>query len=424
MSQLHKAIFVILDGLGDRPCDELEGQTPLEAAATPNMDRLVAGGICGMMDPLSPGVVVGTHTGTSLLFGLPKRQAQYLARGPVEAVGSGIPLRPGAIAIRANFATLKMDGDRLMIKDRRAGRIDEGTEELSLLLRDIDLGDGITGSLYPSTQHRAVLCLYGTDLSADISDTDSGIGASYSAVLQSEAYGLKSKQAVVTAKAVNRFIQIAHERLAAAPLNIVRQQAGLVSANGIITRGAGKLEPLDSIVNHYGLKAAVVSGEGTVIGLAHLLGYTVLQDRSFSALPESNIAGKVAMAKTAIKSHDIVFLHIKGPDISAHDRDPLEKKQVLERIDLELAALLDEDLVITISGDHSTNSNTGSHCGDPVPSLIYSPWGRQDSCREFSESVCMQGGMGRINSTSLLTITLDAMDAMHQFQQIENRLFT
>jgi 2,3-bisphosphoglycerate-independent phosphoglycerate mutase len=388
------------------------------------MDRLASQGICGMMDPLFPGVVVGTHTGTALLFGLPKRQAQYLARGPIEAAGSGIPLYSGDVAIRSNFATLKMEDGRLMVEDRRAGRISDGTEELSLLLRDVDLGDGITASLYPATQHRAVLRLSGPHLSAEISDTDPGTGAGYTAILPSQAKAPNDERAVLTAQAVNKFLQIAHERLSEAPLNVTRQKAGLASANGIITRGAGQLEPLDSIINHYSLRAAVVSGDSTVIGLARLLGFTVFLDPSFTALPDSNMAGKVAAAKDALESHDIVFLHIKGPDISAHDKAPLEKQQVLERVDRELVDLADEGLVITISGDHSTNSATGSHCGDPVPSLIYSPWGRSDSCMEFNESSCMAGGMGRISSTSLLTITLDAMDAMHQFQRIENRLFT
>ncbi len=424
MSQLHKAIFVILDGVGDRPCMELDGETPLSAATIPNMDRLAAQGICGMMDPLFPGVVVGTHTGTALLFGLPKRQAQYLARGPIEAAGSGIPLSSGDVAIRSNFATLQMEDGGLMVEDRRAGRIGEGTEELSLLLRDVDLGDGIVASLYPATQHRAVLRLSGPNLSADISDTDPGTGMGYTATLRCRAKAPNDERAAVTARAVNKFVQIAHERLAEATLNVTRQQAGLASANGIITRGAGQLEPLDSIINHYNLRAAVVSGDSTVIGLARLLGFAVLQDPSFTALPDSNMAGKVAAARDALNNHDIVFLHIKGPDISAHDKAPLEKQQVLERVDRELAVLKDDGCVITISGDHSTNSATGSHCGDPVPCLLYSPWGRRDSCLQFNENSCMGGGMGRISSTSLLTITLDAMDAMHQFQRIENRLFT
>jgi 2,3-bisphosphoglycerate-independent phosphoglycerate mutase len=268
------------------------------------------------------------------------------------------------------------------------------------------------------------LCLSGPHLSAEISDTDPGTGAGYTATLPSQAKAPNDERAVVTARAVNKFLQIAHERMSEAPLNATRQKAGLASANGIITRGAGQLEPLDSIINHYSLRAAVVSGDSTVIGLARLLGFTILQDPSFTALPDSNMAGKVAAARDALESHDIVFLHIKGPDISAHDKAPLEKQQVLERVDQELAAIVGEECVITITGDHSTNSVTGSHCGDPVPSLLYSPWGRSDGCLEFNEVSCMSGGMGRISSTSLLTITLDAMDAMHQFQRIENRLFT
>ncbi|MGB5741681.1 MAG: hypothetical protein WBM65_04560, partial [Sedimenticolaceae bacterium] len=158
----YKGLMIILDGMGDRRCPALNGQTPLEAAVTPTLDRLARDGISGMVDPLLAGVPVGTHTGTGILMGLAPADATQLARGPVEAAGIGLVMQPGEVALRCNFATLKKDGEGLGIEDRRAGRIREGTEELAAALRDIPLGGGITGGLYPTTQHRAVLALRGT----------------------------------------------------------------------------------------------------------------------------------------------------------------------------------------------------------------------------------------------------------------------
>ncbi len=40
MSDKRTAVFVVLDGLGDRPLKELGGKTTLEAAKTPSFDRL------------------------------------------------------------------------------------------------------------------------------------------------------------------------------------------------------------------------------------------------------------------------------------------------------------------------------------------------------------------------------------------------
>ena len=50
----HKILFLVIDGLADRPCPELGGLTPLEAAHHPVLDRLAAGGICGIMDTIAP----------------------------------------------------------------------------------------------------------------------------------------------------------------------------------------------------------------------------------------------------------------------------------------------------------------------------------------------------------------------------------
>ncbi|MFB3092850.1 MAG: phosphoglycerate mutase, partial [Dehalococcoidia bacterium] len=49
-----RILLVIFDGLADRPAPELDGKTPLEAARTPNLDRVVAQGINGLFHPKGP----------------------------------------------------------------------------------------------------------------------------------------------------------------------------------------------------------------------------------------------------------------------------------------------------------------------------------------------------------------------------------
>ena len=90
MKNRKKGVLLILDGVGDRGIAAFGGHTPLEAAHTPNMDRLISAGQGGLIDPLYPGVPVGTHTGTGILLGLAPRDAAILARGPVEAAGIGL----------------------------------------------------------------------------------------------------------------------------------------------------------------------------------------------------------------------------------------------------------------------------------------------------------------------------------------------
>jgi len=416
MTPKYKGLIVILDGLGDRPTSMFKGHTPLEEAYTPQLDRLTAAGICGMVDPLAPGIPVATHTGTGVMLGLAPTDAMQLARGPVEAAGIGLPIGPGDVALRCNFATLEADGERLKILDRRADRIKVGTEELAAELHQLSLGDGITATLLPSTQHRAVLQLSGSGLSANISDTDPGGDQGLLHVQPCSAITPSDAAATRTAAALNRFIQTAHTKLSTHPVNLQRQQQGLVAANGIITRGAGIYHQVNNLINHLGLQAALIASEGSVCGLGNLFGYTVINQPSFTALANTDIDAKISAARSALNSHDIVFLHLKAPDICAHDLDPVAKMEFIERFDEALLPLLTDNLVIGISGDHSTDSSSGCHCSDPVPSLIYAPGARTDSCRSFGETECMSGGLSRISATSFLLMVLDAMRSLHNFK--------
>ena len=411
--------MIILDGLGDRSCAELDGRTPLEAAFTPNLDEMAREGLLGMVDPLLPGVPVGTHTGTGVLMGLAPLDAGRLARGPVEAAGIGLDLHPGEVVLRCNFATLREDGAGLAIKNRRAGRILEGTAELAAELRDQPLGDGITGDLYPATQHRAVLRLRGAGLSAGFTDTDPGSGLEGRGVQLARARDGRDQSAVRTADAVNCFVREAYQRLVSHPVNLRREAEGLLPANGILTRSAGECAQLRNLVTHLKLNAAVVAGEHTVEGLGNLFGFKTFSEPGFTALPQTDLEGKVAATLKALENHDLVYLHIKGPDIAAHDRDPEGKKACLERIDRVLDRLPRSELVIGVTGDHSTDSNFGRHCGDPVPGLLAAPKGRRDANVTFGELSCMTGGLGRLSATSFLISMLDAMGAMGNFRPVD-----
>jgi 2,3-bisphosphoglycerate-independent phosphoglycerate mutase len=101
-----------------------------------------------------------------------------------------------------------------------------------------------------------------------------------------------------------------------------------------------------------------------------LFGFRIISEAGFTAMPQTDLAGKLAAAASELETSDLVPLHIKGPDICSNDRDPLGKKANLERIDASLSGLKRDDLVIGVTGDHSSDSNRGRHCGDPVPSLL------------------------------------------------------
>lgn len=408
--QYRKGLVFILDGLGDLPCPQLNGRTPLEAANTPKLDSLVRRGLGGLVDLALPGKSPDTHTGTALLFGVTRENTLTMCRGPIEAAGAHINVQEGDVVIRCNFATLEPDANRFLIKDRRAGRIAAPqTEELSRQLQNMELGGGISGSLYPATQHRAVLHLTGKNLSSAVSDSDPRNGnPMYVQTVVPLDPEIPHTQA--TADALNRFVQIAYDKLSRHSINKERKIKGQPEANGIICRGAGAVSNPGTILHETGLHVSVVTGSCTIIGLAELLGYHIVTSPNFTALADTDIPGKIDAALHLLEQDDLVFVHFKAPDICAHDKDPLGKKLFIERFDQALHAVIKNDnTVIAVTGDHSTDSNTGEHSTKPVPSLLFVPDGKPDPCCHFGENTCRQGSLQTIRAELFLQIALSAM---------------
>jgi 2,3-bisphosphoglycerate-independent phosphoglycerate mutase len=162
-----KILLVICDGLGDRPISELGEKTPLQYADCPNFDWFAKNAICGIMDTIAPGVPPGSDTAHLALLGHDPYKV-YSGRGPFEAFGIGMDVKPGDIAIRGNFATVD---DDLQIIDRRAGRIKKGTSEIAKSLTEIKI-EGVQIFFTQGTEHRAALLLRGKDLSSNVGDTD------------------------------------------------------------------------------------------------------------------------------------------------------------------------------------------------------------------------------------------------------------
>lgn len=429
----RKALVLIIDGLGDLPIAALGGLTPLEAARTPNLDRMASAGRYGLVDPILPGEIPNTDSGVGLLLGLVPGQAGRLKRGPVEAAGAGRPLLEGEIAVRANFATLRESAGGMLIEDRRAGRITSGAEELAEVVNGVEVGSrvgpgggpnldsgigpgieaelarGLRAEFRSTDQHRGVLILSGPGLDPGVSDTDPGDGPAPVYLLRCEA---RRPEAAATAAAINMFVDEAHRRLRGHAVNRSREAAGKAPANGIITRGAGAWFRLDNILPGLGLQAAVVSGCNTVLGLARLFDFDTLEAPGFTASLDTDLPGKIAAATRALSTHDIVYVHVKGPDLCAHDRLPLAKRDFLERLDAALAPLLSGQAVVALTSDHTTDSNVGTHTADPVPSLLYVPGERAPGPKaavHFGESACRAGNLPRQRSHEFLTGVLDLM---------------
>src|ERR1700722_4044653 len=120
-----KIVLLVLDGLGDIATREQNYLTPLEAAATPNLDQLARDSAQGRMLPVVPGITPGSGPGHLALFGYDPLEFQ-VGRGVIEALGLGIELKAVYVAVRANFCTIVV---KVIVLDRRAGRIPTETCE-------------------------------------------------------------------------------------------------------------------------------------------------------------------------------------------------------------------------------------------------------------------------------------------------------
>ncbi|MBN1161066.1 MAG: 2,3-bisphosphoglycerate-independent phosphoglycerate mutase [Dehalococcoidales bacterium] len=375
----EKVVMLVLDGLGGLP-DPETGRTELETAVIPNLDAVAAEGICGLADPIAPGITPGSGPGHLALFGYDPL-AYQIGRGALEAVGIGIELGPDDMAARGNFCTVD---DKGIITDRRAGRIStEKCAELCKLLDGMTIEE-IDIKLHPVREHRFVAVFSGRDLQIELTESD----PSRTGVAPLE---IKAEHAIArnTATIINKFIAKAKEVLSAHH-----------PANMILLRGFAKRPQLPSMKEIYKLNPLAIAAYPMYRGLASLVGMAV-------ADTGAGIEEKIKTLRKNYLKYDFFFLHIKLTDTAGEDGDFSRKVKLLEQVDAALPALaaLKPD-VLVITGDHSTPAVFGGHSWHPVPVAILSKYCRTDGVKEFSEKAFICGGMGRIHATDIMPLAM------------------
>jgi 2,3-bisphosphoglycerate-independent phosphoglycerate mutase len=404
----RKALLIILDGLGDRANRELGFKTPLQFAETPHMDKIARMSMVGLMDPIAPGVRAGSDTSHLNLLGYDPYKL-YTGRGPFEAAGLDMEVRPGDVAFRCNFATVD---ENMVVLDRRAGRIKEGTHELLEPLNGMRIED-VEIFVKEGVEHRAALVLRGPGLSPLVSDVD----PHEKGVKIHQAKALKP-EAEKTARIVNEFVKRAYEILKEHPVNKEREKRGLLPANILLPRGAGMAPHLEKFEDKYGMRAACVVGTPLIRGICKLAGIEPIDFPGATGTYDTDMKGKIREAIKALTqgNYDFVLVNIKAPDIAGHDMLPRKKVEVIERIDEAMGYLLEllpEDVVVVITADHSTPCTVGDHSGDSVPIMIYSTDTRAEGS-QFNEVECAKGSL-RIRGSDLMRIIMNITNRAEKF---------
>ena len=376
-----KIVLLIMDGLGGLPM-EPDGLTELEAAHTPNMDRLARQGMVGLTIPIRPGITPGSGPAHLALFGYDPIKYE-VGRGVLEACGIGMDIHPGDVAARGNFCTVDAGGN---IVDRRAGRI--SSEEAAPLverLQKITL-PGVETEVRPVKEYRFAVIMRGAGLSPNIDDTDpqqTGVPP-----LEARALDEDSRR---TAELFNQWIARAREVLAGQP-----------SANCLTLRGFSTDPNLPTFKDSYGLKAACVSVYPMYKGVSKLVGMDIIQFGGEA--PEDEFAA----ASQAWSDYDFFFIHVKKTDSKGEDGDFQGKARIIEGVDAALPKLLElmPDVLI-ITGDHSTPARMRTHSWHPVPLLLWAPATiRPDDQKRFGERACSHGGLGSFPATDAMPLAL------------------
>ncbi|HEY6237587.1 MAG TPA: alkaline phosphatase family protein [Thermoplasmata archaeon] len=381
--------LIVLDGLGDRPHPETGGVSPVEAAATPNLDRLAASGQLGTVTLIGPGVAPESDAGVLALLGYDP-QKDSPGRGVLEAEGVGISLEPGDVALRLNFAT--SDG-RGAVLDSRVGR-SLSTEEARELARSLTSADllapeGIRAEVQATVGHRGVLWLHplrGGPLSPEISNADpfyekvGGMGRARS-VAEPRILPVEPLDGTViaarTAKAVNDFLARAADRLPAEPVNARRAMRGRKIANALLVRNAGgsAIGPSQSFEERNGFAGAAVTEMPVERGIARRLGLADLFVGPMGADRDASLSERARVTRGAMTRFPFVYVHLKGPDEPGHDGNARLKQEIVEALDrsffgpfldgLDLGACR-----VAVTADHATPCILKGHSDDPVPLLL------------------------------------------------------
>jgi 2,3-bisphosphoglycerate-independent phosphoglycerate mutase len=406
-----KLIYVVIDGMGDLPIEELGNRTPLEAAETPNLDFLAEKGKTGLMYTVKKGVAPESDVAVISILGYDPFK-YYTGRGPLEAWGSGVAMSNGDLVLRCNFATL---GSGDMIIDRRAGR-DLTTEEAAELSKAVN--EKVKLKSHPADfefrntiGHRGVLVIRskGKPFSSKITNTDpaySRVGdisiaeAKFEMVLKKCTPLDETEEAKISAELVNEFTQKSHEVLDSDKINKRRAADGKLKANVILARDAGNLIPKFFNVNEkYGVRFACLADMPVERGIAKLAGMHLVDLPPPSRDLKRDCTIRVKRLFDLLSSYDCFYLHIKGPDEPGHDGNSNLKTQLIAAIDKYLFGnLLQnirlEDYIICVTADHSTPCKLKTHSDDPVPLLISGDKIKGDGVHKFSEKACKMGSLG------------------------------
>ena len=411
---MNRLLYVCLDGLADDPVPELDGRTPLEAADTPFLDALARQGATGVVTTVGEGIAPESDIAVFAILGYDPRE-EHPGRGVVEALGVGMDFRDGDLAYRVNFATAEWP----TIIDRRVGR-DLSSDDARALADEVNTELSLpnaTFDLRATVEHRGVLVIRANEgaLSAEVSNTDPAYRKDGHLGVALETFDPEvarceplqdTAEARRAADLTNLFVEGSARILDASEVNTARRRAGKLPGNLILTRDGGDRRPsLQPIKERFGptwgcfVEMPVERGIALILGMEPVDAPRLLSDEDYATWAD--------LAADALEGFDALYVHIKGPDVPAHDGRAEDKRDVIELIDRaffgEVLPRIDTaKTVVAVTADHATSCVRRAHTADPVPLLVAGGEVRPDGSDTFGERACARGSLGALKGIEIL----------------------
>jgi 2,3-bisphosphoglycerate-independent phosphoglycerate mutase len=382
-NETKKHIIVIPDGAADEPLEIFDGKTVIEAAATPNIDRLCRSGYQGMARTVPEGTAPGSDVAQMSILGYNVLE-NYNGRAPIEAAAQGIRLGSEDWVFRCNLVTY---ADECMA-DHSAGHI--SNEEASKLMDVIESELGTENiKFYKGVSYRHLCVISGVAFDLETQPPHEIIGKPIDKNLPKG----KNESVIRELMLRSRSLFEDHE------INTVRMDLGENPVSSIWLWGQGRKTELKPFKDLYGKTGAMITAVDLARGLATLIGFDIINVEGATGYYDTNYHGKTAAAKEALKTHDVVIVHIEGPDEAGHSGNAIIKKKALERIDELVIGPLAEEMEkypgsrMLVMPDHPTPVRTQGHTADPVPFLIYGNGIKPNVDKTFSEKNAAESGL-------------------------------
>jgi 2,3-bisphosphoglycerate-independent phosphoglycerate mutase len=405
-----RCILLLLDGLGDRSHAILNHKTPLQAAHTPNLDRIASIGMNGLFHASLQGMALPSELAHFLMFGY--RMEEFPGRGVVEALGEGIDVREGDVALLARIFSVTEERGFLILTHENPELDRESCRVLHSAIRSFT-AHGIEAEFLPTRGIGGILRLRG-DVSKAVTDSNPIIeGRPLMEVIPLRAVSDDSRTRN-TARFLNDYLRWSYRTLSKHLLNEKRLKIGLPPINAVGTQRAGMMAPLPSFTEKWGLRGLLIASGTVYHGLGQVVGMETrkVKDSDDSA---GNLRERLEIARNA-EEYDFIHVHTKVTDEAGHTRDPLVKKRVIEAIDTALDYALTEivpnqDILFITTADHSTaSSGTMIHTGENVPLVMTGKYVRRDDVRKFDEVSCAAGGLSLVRGKEFMYLVLNFLD--------------